>query len=83
MSRAIFPSFIPGQRPFAKMAFRDASVVVIETARTVVRAALGLHELLRTPSVVSPRLCNSWTSRTDVDVDYSSTRWPSKKRERQ
>ncbi|KAH7872993.1 actin-related protein [Lentinula edodes] len=34
------------------MAFRDASVVVIETARTVVRAALGLHELLRTPSVI-------------------------------
>ncbi|KAE9399863.1 actin-related protein [Gymnopus androsaceus JB14] len=34
------------------MSFRDASVVVIETGRTVVRAGLGLHELLKTPSVI-------------------------------
>ncbi|KAF9078187.1 actin-related protein [Rhodocollybia butyracea] len=34
------------------MALRDASVIVIETARTVVRGGLGLHELLKTPSVI-------------------------------
>ncbi|KIK61595.1 hypothetical protein GYMLUDRAFT_166101 [Collybiopsis luxurians FD-317 M1] len=34
------------------MALRDASVVIIENARTVVRAGLGLHELLKTPSVI-------------------------------
>lgn len=34
------------------MSFRDLTVVIIETSRTVVRAGLGLHELLKTPSVV-------------------------------
>ncbi|KAF7309637.1 hypothetical protein MIND_00334800 [Mycena indigotica] len=31
--------------------FRDSTVVVIETGRTVIRAGLGLHELLKTPAV--------------------------------
>ncbi|KAI9511582.1 actin-like ATPase domain-containing protein [Russula earlei] len=31
--------------------FRDSSVVIIETSRTVIRGGLGLHELLRTPSI--------------------------------
>ncbi|ESK97699.1 actin-related protein [Moniliophthora roreri MCA 2997] len=33
------------------MSFHDATVVIIETSRTAVRANLGLHELLKTPSV--------------------------------
>ncbi|KAJ8094626.1 hypothetical protein PM082_010632 [Marasmius tenuissimus] len=33
------------------MSFRDATVVIIETSRTAIRAGLGLHELLKTPSV--------------------------------
>ncbi|KAG6817535.1 hypothetical protein H0H87_007503 [Tephrocybe sp. NHM501043] len=33
------------------MSFRDLNVVIIETARTKVRAGLGLHDLLKTPSV--------------------------------
>ncbi|KAK7445413.1 hypothetical protein VKT23_014830 [Stygiomarasmius scandens] len=36
------------------MSFRDATVVIIETGRTVVRAGLGLHELLKTPSFNIP-----------------------------
>ncbi|KAJ3501639.1 hypothetical protein NLJ89_g9248 [Agrocybe chaxingu] len=36
------------------MSIRDANVVIIETGRTVVRAGLGLHELLRTPTVDIP-----------------------------
>lgn len=35
------------------MSFRDANVIVIDTSRTLVRAGIGLHELLRIPSVVS------------------------------
>ena len=34
------------------MSFRDSSVVIIETGRTVIRAGHGLHDLLKTPSVV-------------------------------
>lgn len=34
------------------MSFRDSTVAIIETGRTVVRAGLGLHDLLRPPSVV-------------------------------
>lgn len=34
------------------MSFRDSTVVVIETDRSKIRAALGIHELLKTPSVV-------------------------------
>ncbi|GLB41716.1 putative actin family protein [Lyophyllum shimeji] len=33
------------------MSFRDLNVVIIETGRTYVRAGLGLHDLLKTPSV--------------------------------
>ncbi|KAI0031289.1 actin-like ATPase domain-containing protein [Vararia minispora EC-137] len=36
------------------LAFRDASVAIIETSRDSVRAVLGLHELLKTPSVAGP-----------------------------
>lgn len=34
------------------MSIRDANVVIIEVTKTVVRAGLGLHDLLRTPTVV-------------------------------
>lgn len=34
------------------MSLRDANVIIIETSRTVVRAGLGLFDLLKTPSVV-------------------------------
>lgn len=61
------------------MSFRDASVVIIETARTVVRAGLGLHELLKTPSVVSKSL-TLLDSVSNTCLDNSSTRWPSKER---
>ncbi|EDR05669.1 actin-related protein [Laccaria bicolor S238N-H82] len=33
------------------MSIRDTNVVIIETGRTVVRAGLGLHDLLKTPTV--------------------------------
>ncbi|KAI0060952.1 actin-like ATPase domain-containing protein [Artomyces pyxidatus] len=33
------------------LAFRDSSIVIIETSRTTVRAGLGIHDLLRTPSI--------------------------------
>lgn len=36
------------------MGFRDNTVIIIETSRTAVRAALGLFEPLKTPSVVLP-----------------------------
>lgn len=35
------------------MSFRESTVVIIETGRTVVRAGIGLHELLKIPAVVS------------------------------
>ncbi|EIN06159.1 actin-like ATPase domain-containing protein [Punctularia strigosozonata HHB-11173 SS5] len=35
----------------SNIAFRDSSIVVVDTARTSVRAGLGLHELLQIPSV--------------------------------
>ena len=34
------------------MSIRDANVVIIEVTKTVVRAGLGLHDLLKTPTVV-------------------------------
>ncbi|KAF8119368.1 hypothetical protein EV363DRAFT_1441762 [Boletus edulis] len=34
--------------------FRDSSILIIETGRTVVRAGLGIHELLKTPTVEIP-----------------------------
>ena len=37
----------------SSIGFRDSSVVIIETGRTVIRGGLGLHEILRTPSIVS------------------------------
>ncbi|KAJ3576452.1 hypothetical protein NP233_g412 [Leucocoprinus birnbaumii] len=36
------------------MSLRDANVIIIETSRTVVRAGLGLFDLLKTPSVEIP-----------------------------
>ncbi|KAH9479644.1 SWI/SNF and RSC complexes subunit arp9 [Psilocybe cubensis] len=36
------------------MSIRDANVVIIEVSRTVVRAGLGLHDLLKTPTVEIP-----------------------------
>ncbi|KAF7370852.1 SWI/SNF and RSC complexes subunit arp9 [Mycena sanguinolenta] len=33
------------------MSFRDSNVIIIETGRTVIRAGLGLHDLLKPPSV--------------------------------
>jgi hypothetical protein len=46
----------------SSIGFRDSSVVIIETSRTVIRAGLGLHELLRAPSIVSisHNLCTTW-----------------------
>lgn len=52
-------------RTMSNIAFRDSSVVIVETGRTHVRAIFGLHELLRTPAVVSrrlPRLTSSVSS---------------------
>ena len=37
---------------FPMTAFRDSTVVVIETGRTLIRAGWGLHDLLKTPSIV-------------------------------
>lgn len=34
------------------IAFRDSTVVIIETGRTLIRAGIGLSELLKTPSLV-------------------------------
>lgn len=34
------------------MSIRDANVVIIEVSKTVVRAGLGLYDLLKTPTVV-------------------------------
>jgi len=34
------------------MSLRDLNVIVLETGKTVIRAGLGLHDLLKTPSVV-------------------------------
>ncbi|KAJ7089682.1 actin-related protein [Mycena belliarum] len=33
------------------MSFRDSTVIIIEVGRTVIRAGLGLHDLLKTPTV--------------------------------
>jgi hypothetical protein len=34
------------------VSFRDSSVVIIESGRTLIRAGLGLQDLLKAPSVV-------------------------------
>lgn len=39
------------------MAFHDSTVVILETGKDVVRAGLGLFDLLKTPTVVCP--CHS------------------------
>ncbi|EGN96560.1 hypothetical protein SERLA73DRAFT_111155 [Serpula lacrymans var. lacrymans S7.3] len=36
------------------VAFRDSSVIIIENGRTLIRAGIGLHDLLKTPSVTIP-----------------------------
>ena len=36
------------------MSIRDSNVIILEVGRTVVRAGLGLHELLKTPTVEIP-----------------------------
>ncbi|KAJ3771452.1 actin-related protein [Lentinula raphanica] len=59
------------------MALRDASVVVIETARTVIRAGLGLHELLKTPSVIIQArvgLRKSSFNTNDIQSDTQSSK---------
>ncbi|KAH9993724.1 actin-like ATPase domain-containing protein [Russula compacta] len=35
----------------SSIGFRDSSVVIIETSRTIIRGGLGLHELLRAPTI--------------------------------
>ena len=42
----------------AMSSFRESSIVILDTSRTLVRAGLGLHELLKTPTVV----CSSASS---------------------
>lgn len=45
----------------AMSSFRDSSILIIETGRTVVRAGLGIQELLKTPTVVRcTRLVADW-----------------------
>ncbi|KAJ3801235.1 actin-related protein [Lentinula aff. detonsa] len=59
------------------MALRDASVVVIETGRTVVRAGLGLHELLKTPSVIIQArvgLRKNASNISDVQPNYETAK---------
>jgi hypothetical protein len=34
------------------VSFRDSSVVIIESGRTLIRAGIGLHDLLKAPSYV-------------------------------
>ncbi|KAF8972665.1 actin-related protein [Flammula alnicola] len=36
------------------MSIRDSNVIIIEVGRTVVRAGLGLHDLLKTPTIEIP-----------------------------
>lgn len=36
----------------SSISFRDSVVVIVDTSRTLIRAGLGLHDLLRTPAVV-------------------------------
>ena len=51
---AAFPFLQPDQNPaMSNIAFRDSSVIIIETGRTKVRAIMGLADLLRLPYVVS------------------------------
>ncbi|THH19437.1 hypothetical protein EW146_g1731 [Bondarzewia mesenterica] len=35
----------------SNIAFRDSSIVIIETSKTYIRAGLGIHDVLRAPSV--------------------------------
>lgn len=48
-------AFLPSTTPtMSNASFRDLSIVLIDTSRTLVQAGLGLHDLLKTPSVVRP-----------------------------
>lgn len=64
------------------IAFRDSTVVVIETGRTLIRAGIGLAELLKTPSLV--RLSSSARSVTERNLKAFSgnpgARWTKEKR---
>ncbi|PBK99350.1 actin-like ATPase domain-containing protein [Armillaria gallica] len=66
------------------MSFRDSTVVIIETSRTVVRAGLGLHELLKIPTVeiqarvgLRPNVSNGNEGLVAVDGEASTSRAPS------
>lgn len=46
---------LPSTTPtMSNASFRDLSIVLIDTSRKLVQAGLGLHDLLKTPSVVRP-----------------------------
>ncbi|KAJ7576849.1 actin-related protein [Mycena floridula] len=55
------------------MSYRDSTVVILETGRTVIRAGLGLHELLKTPSVeISARVGLRKSATTEGNADESA-----------
>lgn len=63
------------------MSLRDANVIIIETSRTVVRAGLGLFDLLKIPSVVRHHSFYYRCSITEMNilifpVGNTCTRWP-------
>lgn len=37
----------------SSVTFRESVVVMVDTSRSSIRAGLGLHDLLRTPAIVS------------------------------
>ncbi|KAH9975912.1 actin-like ATPase domain-containing protein [Lactifluus volemus] len=55
----------------SSIGFRDSSVVIIETSRTVIRAGLGLHELLRAPSIEIPACVGLRVQHPSVEGNYS------------
>jgi hypothetical protein len=55
------------------MSLRDANVVIIETSRTVVRAGLGLFDLLKTPSIVC---CIVIPVSVQANVDFPYRKYP-------
>lgn len=52
------------------MSLRDANVIIIETSRTVVRAGLGLFDLLKTPSVVRYIIIGMTVPENLANVDF-------------
>ena len=54
----------------SSIGFRDSSVVIIETGRTIIRGGLGLHELLRTPTIVSPNQPRSFMYLTPTRIFF-------------